>query len=274
MIASMGAGYTGPSYHAIRTTLLDDIYAECKLTVDSMRIHWKNFGCTIMADGWTDNRQRSLINFLIYSPKGISFVKSVDASGFSKTGKKLFELFDSVIQWVVVQNVVQVVTDNVANYVAAGKMIHSRYKNIYWTPCVAHTVNLVFKDICALPHIAKLTKSASTITTFLYNHGALLHWLRERPTWKEIVRPGATRFAATFLTLQSIVQQQVDLECLMVDESFRESALDMWMYETTPDLDIDSIEEAFRGGDDYSSVDFGLGVGGAAHEDINTIGLP
>ncbi|CAN1318883.1 hypothetical protein LINPERPRIM_LOCUS30992 [Linum perenne] len=274
MIASMGAGYTGPSYHAIRTTLLDDIYAECKLTVDSMRIHWKNFGCTIMADGWTDNRQRSLINFLIYSPKGISFVKSVDASGFPKTGKKLFELFDSVIQWVGVQNVVQVVTDNAANYVAAGKMIHSRYKNIYWTSCVAHTVNLVFKDICALPHIAKLTKSASTITTFLYNHGALLHWLRERPTWKEIVRPGATRFATTFLTLQSIVHQQVDLECLMVDESFRESALDMWMYETTPDLDIDSIEEAFQGGDDYSSIDFGLGVGGAAHEDINTIGLP
>ncbi|CAN1302135.1 hypothetical protein LINPERPRIM_LOCUS25310 [Linum perenne] len=108
----------------------------------------------------------------------------------------------------------------------------------------------------------------------MYNHGALLHWLQERPSWKEIVRPGATRFATTFLTLDSIVHQQVDLECLMVDESFRESALDMWMYETTPDLDIDSLEEAFQGGDDYSSVDFGLGVGGAAHEDINTIGLP
>ncbi|CAN1216548.1 hypothetical protein LINPERPRIM_LOCUS653 [Linum perenne] len=103
---------------------------------------------------------------------------------------------------------------------------------------------------------------------------ALLHWLRERASWKEIVRPGATRFATTFLTLDSIVHQQVDLECLMVDESFRESAFDMWMYETTSDLDIDSLEEAFQGEDDYSSVDFGLGVGGAAHEDINTIGLP
>ncbi|CAN1302702.1 hypothetical protein LINPERPRIM_LOCUS25582 [Linum perenne] len=169
MIASMGAGYTGPSHHAIRTTLLDDIYAECKLIVDSMRIHWKNFGCTIMADGWTDKRQRSLINFLIYSPKGISFVKSVDASGFSKTGKNLFELFDSVIKWVGVQNVVQVVTDNAANYVATGKMINARYKHIYRTPCVAHAVNLVFKDICALPHIDRLTKSALKITTFLYN---------------------------------------------------------------------------------------------------------
>ncbi|CAN1752549.1 hypothetical protein LINPERHAP1_LOCUS4793 [Linum perenne] len=50
--------------------------------------------------------------------------------------------------------------------------------------------------------------------------------------------------------------------------------LDMWMYDTTPDLDIDSLEAAFQEGDDYSSVDFGLGVGGANHENINTIGLP
>ncbi|CAN1337506.1 hypothetical protein LINPERPRIM_LOCUS37629 [Linum perenne] len=274
MIASMGAGYTGPSYNALRTTLLDDIYAECKLTVDSMRIHWKTYGCTIMADGWTDNRQRSLINFLICSPKGISFVKSVDASGFSKTGENLCDLFDSVIQWVGPENVVQVVTNNASNYVTAGTMIHSKYKNIYWTPCVAHTLNLVFKDICALPNVARVAKSASKITTFLYNHGALLHWLRQRPSWKEIVRPGATRFATTFLTLDSIVRQRLDLESLMVDESYRESALDMWMYDTTPDLDIDSLEAAFQEGDDYSSVDFGLGVGGANHENINTIGLP
>ncbi|CAN1262757.1 hypothetical protein LINPERPRIM_LOCUS11389 [Linum perenne] len=124
------------------------------------------------------------------------------------------------------ENVVQVVTDNAANYVAAGKLINARYKHIYRTSCVAHTVNLVFKDICALPHIDRLAKSALKITTFMYNHGALLHWLRERPSWKEIVRPGATRFSTTFLTLDSIVHQQVDLECLMVDESFRESALD------------------------------------------------
>ncbi|CAN1156905.1 hypothetical protein LINPERHAP2_LOCUS21216 [Linum perenne] len=149
-----------------------------------------------MADGWTDNRQRSLINFLICSPKGISFVKSVDASGFSKTGENLCDLFDSVIQWVGPENVVQVVTDNASNY-----------------------------DICALPNVARVAKSASKITTFLYNHGVLLHWLRQRPSWKEIVRPSATRFATTFLTLDSIVRQRLDLESLMVDESYRESAL-------------------------------------------------
>ncbi|KAL6345482.1 hypothetical protein AAG906_017202 [Vitis piasezkii] len=37
-----------------------------------------------MGDGWTDNRQRTLINFLVYCPEGISFVKSVDASDIVK----------------------------------------------------------------------------------------------------------------------------------------------------------------------------------------------
>ncbi|CAN1340056.1 hypothetical protein LINPERPRIM_LOCUS38716 [Linum perenne] len=123
---------------------------------------------------------------VVASPSFPVLINMIASMEFAKTGKNLFELFDSVIQWVGVQNVVQVVTDNVVNYVAAGKMINARYKHIYRTPCVAHTVNLVFKDICALPHIDRLVKSASKITTFLYNHGALLHWLRERPSWKEI----------------------------------------------------------------------------------------
>ncbi|CAN0919423.1 hypothetical protein LINGRAHAP2_LOCUS31448 [Linum grandiflorum] len=154
-----------------------------------------------MADGWTDNRQRSLINFLIYGPKGISFVKSVDASGMVKTAENLFKLFEGVIEWVGPENVVQVVTDNAANYAAAGTLIHLHYRHIFWTPC----------------------ENASKITVFVYNHGQLLNWLRQKDTWKEIVRPGATRFATTFLTLDSIGKQRGDLEALMVSEFFRES---------------------------------------------------
>ena len=37
-------------------------------------------GCTLMANGWTDTRHRSLINFLVYCPRGMVFVKSVNAS--------------------------------------------------------------------------------------------------------------------------------------------------------------------------------------------------
>ena len=41
---------------------------------------------------------------------------------------------------------------------AAGKLITLNYKNIYFNPCVARTVNLILKDICAMPHVSDLSK--------------------------------------------------------------------------------------------------------------------
>ena len=76
-----------------------------------------------MGDGWTDNRQRTLINFLVYYLEGISFVKSIDASDIVKDATNLFQLFDEVIEWVDPLNVVHVVTDNVANYMAIERLI-------------------------------------------------------------------------------------------------------------------------------------------------------
>lgn len=78
-IATIGPCYKGPSYHAIRTKLLYGIKKEVELLVEACRSTWKETGCTIMADGWQDQKNRQLINFLVYSPKGINFVKSVDA---------------------------------------------------------------------------------------------------------------------------------------------------------------------------------------------------
>lgn len=43
-----------------------------------------------MVDGWTDGKQRTLINFLVYCPKGVMFLKSVTASGIVKNGDALF----------------------------------------------------------------------------------------------------------------------------------------------------------------------------------------
>ena len=76
-----------------------------------------------MGNDWIDNRQRTLINFLVYYLEGISFVKSIDVSAIVKDATNLFQLFDEVIEWVDPLNVVHVVTDNVANYVAIRRLI-------------------------------------------------------------------------------------------------------------------------------------------------------
>lgn len=40
---------------------------------------WEKYGCSLMCDGWTYGVQRSLINFLVNSPKGSIFIESVDS---------------------------------------------------------------------------------------------------------------------------------------------------------------------------------------------------
>ncbi|XP_057760121.1 uncharacterized protein LOC130980458 [Arachis stenosperma] len=99
----------------------------------------------------------------------MSFVKTVDASDVIKTDNALFNLFADVIEWVEPSNIVHVVTDNAANYVSAGKLIHEKYSNIFWSPCVAHCINSILKDVTSIPHIADLTSRASKVTV-IYDH--------------------------------------------------------------------------------------------------------
>lgn len=122
-----------------------------------------------MGDGWTDGRQRNLINFLVYSPMGIAFVKSIDASNAVKDATLLSKLFLEVIEWVGVSNVVHMVTDNGANYKAAGGLVNATYKSINWSPCAAHCLNLILSEISKMNHVHELAIKASTVTRYIYN---------------------------------------------------------------------------------------------------------
>jgi hypothetical protein len=83
-----------------------------------------------MSDGWTDQRSHTILNFLIACPKGTMFFKLVDASDQVKDANLLFRLLDEVVEEVGVQNVVQVITDNAANYVATGRMLEEKHCTI------------------------------------------------------------------------------------------------------------------------------------------------
>jgi len=83
-----------------------------------------------MADGWTDQKRRTLINFLVYCPKGTVFFKTVDVLNVSKTARLLYKLFREVVLYVGVENIVYMVTDNAANYVVAGRLLMKEFPSI------------------------------------------------------------------------------------------------------------------------------------------------
>jgi len=42
-------------------------------------------------------------------------------------------------------DVIQVVTDNATNYKVFGQMLMAERKRLFWTPCVAHCVDLMLE---------------------------------------------------------------------------------------------------------------------------------
>ncbi|XP_028063979.1 uncharacterized protein LOC114267172 [Camellia sinensis] len=215
--------YKVPTYHEVRVPLLNDSKIELQLFIDSIKSTWVDTGCTIIGDGWTDGRHRTLIHFLVYCPKGITFVKSVDASDVVNDAPLLFKLFEEIIEWVGVGNIVHMVTDNGANYVAAGRLVSQTYKNINWSPCAAHCLNSVLSDISKLQHVKELACRTSSVTRFIYSRPWLIAWLRKKKGWIEIVHPGVTRFASTFIALHSIQKHMHDLKALVTSKDFVDS---------------------------------------------------
>ncbi|OMP00304.1 putative Zinc finger, BED-type [Corchorus capsularis] len=223
-LASIGPGYKGPNFYDVRGFLLAKNVEATKKFVDSFRETWKSPGCTIMADGWTDQCRSTLINFLVYCPKFIVFLKSVDASDASKTADMLYKLFIEVVLFVGPENVVHMVTDNASNYVAAGRLLEHEFPKLYWSPCTTHCLNLMLHDIGKLNEVGDIVSHASKITKYIYNHCYALHLMRKHTNGREILCPASTRFATNFIALQSILAQKDALRAMVTSREWTLSA--------------------------------------------------
>jgi len=54
-----------------------------------------------------------------------------------------------------VQNVVQVITDNVANYVFFGRILMDRHHILFYTSCATHCIDFLLEDMGKLVEISK-----------------------------------------------------------------------------------------------------------------------
>lgn len=77
-----------------------------------------------MASDWKDGRNRTLIYFLVYYPRDIYFIRSIDGSNIlkKKTSAYFFKLFDEIEQFII---------DNAANYELMGKIVKEKRKNYF-----------------------------------------------------------------------------------------------------------------------------------------------
>eukprot|EP01018_Ginkgo_biloba_P035707 Gb_35892 [translate_table: standard] len=96
-----------------------------------------------------------LINVTVVCPKGLMFLNAVDCNGELKDATFIANIIIDAIESVGPSNVVQVITDNARVCKAVGLLVEARYENIFWTPCVVHSLNLMLKKIGKIEWIKK-----------------------------------------------------------------------------------------------------------------------
>ncbi|XP_077240510.1 uncharacterized protein LOC143881362 [Tasmannia lanceolata] len=215
LVGQYGQGLKGPSGRMISGRYLQDEILTIKEYQTEFKSSWAITGCSILADTWKDVQGRTLINFLVSCPRGVYFVFSVDASDIVEDATNIFKLLDKVVEDVGEENVVQVITENTASYRAAGKLLEEKRRNLFWTPCAANCIDHILEDFVKIKWVGECMDKGKRITKFIYNRTWLLNLMRKEFTeGKELVRPAVTRFATSFVTLQSLLDHRAGLKRL------------------------------------------------------------
>ena len=141
------------------------------------------------------------INFVVYYDGHTILFKSINASDIVRDHKYIYKQMDAVIKQVEKENVGQIVTNNSSNYKKTSERIMSKY-GIYWTPCVAHCIDLILKDFGKSKLVEMIVMDVRTITNFIYNHSYILAFTRTSECCGgDLIRPGVTQYATNYIAL-------------------------------------------------------------------------
>ncbi|KAF7131675.1 hypothetical protein RHSIM_Rhsim09G0005600 [Rhododendron simsii] len=222
-IASQGeAGVLAPTYHDLRSSMLKNALQEVRNDIDQCMGTWGKSGCSVLVDEWVLEKGRTLVNFLVFCPEGMTFLRSVDISDILDSPDSLYELLKGVVEEVGIRNVLQVVTNIEERYVIAAKRLTDDFPTVFWTPCAAHCIDLILEDFKKLEWINVILDQAKSILRFIYNHSVVLNMMRRYTFGVDLVDIGATRAATDFTTIKRMVNVKHNLQSMVTSEEWME----------------------------------------------------
>uniref|UniRef100_A0ACD6A2H7 Uncharacterized protein n=1 Tax=Avena sativa TaxID=4498 RepID=A0ACD6A2H7_AVESA len=203
------------SYHDFRGCVLkkslDDVTAQLEFYKGS----WTRTGCSLLADEWTTDKGRTLVNFSVYCPEGTMFLKSVDATEIVTSSDMLYELLKSVVEEVGEGNVVQVITKNSEVHAAAGKLLGETFPTLFWCPCSFLCIDGMLEDFSNVKAVSDIIGHAKVITGFIYNNAVALSLMKKYLHGKDLLVPAETRAAMNFVTLKNMYSLREDLQAMV-----------------------------------------------------------
>jgi hypothetical protein len=114
------------------------------------------------------------------------------------------ELFIKVIEDVGVDSCVQIITNNALVCKAVGMIVEAKYPQIFWIPCIVHSLNLALKSIATeVTWMGSLIEDARHIRNFVQNHTNALT-IYKAYTHLSLLKIADTQFASSFIMLKRL----------------------------------------------------------------------
>ncbi|XP_027171531.1 uncharacterized protein LOC113771111 [Coffea eugenioides] len=221
-IAKAGSGIKGPSAYQIGNEYLDEEFEELEKYLGDIYDKFSTFGCTLMCDGWSTRTKHPIINFMVYCDRHMIYHSSVDCTNVKKTDEYIFKLMDEVVEVVGEKNVVQVVTDSESSMKAAGQLLMKKRKNLFWSPCAAHCIDLMLEDIGKIDNVKETIAQGKKITSFIHNSDKVVNLMNTYTKKRELLRPGITRFATEFISVESLPRHSTELKRMCTSNEWAE----------------------------------------------------
>ncbi|KAH7290001.1 hypothetical protein KP509_30G027900 [Ceratopteris richardii] len=255
LVSTLGYRWSGPSYEELRTSELRKTKDIVEKQLQPMMGTWEKYGCTIMCDGWTDIRKRNVYNILVHCCKGTMFLRAIDAlepgltvtgmysmyyvlctwliwCNFCVTGQFIYGHIRQAIMDVGQKNVVQVITDNGSNCVAMGRLLEAEFPSIVWTPCAAHSIDLLIEDLGKIPWIHSIFSTCHKVVSLFTKRPKLLAIFRSYSEL-DILKPAKTRFAYMCIVMERLLRVRQALMQTVVSTEWT-----AWDGHTTPRADF------------------------------------
>eukprot|EP01018_Ginkgo_biloba_P024709 Gb_11636 [translate_table: standard] len=218
-------GYKPSGYEKLRTSLVDNEKSRVAKQLEPVRDEWPKVGFSIIMDGWTDRRNRTLLNIMVSCPRGPYFMRAIDCSLKEKNTIFQSELYVRPLS-VGPSYVVQVITDATPGCKAVGMMVQNKYRHIYWTPCFVHVMNNVLKDFSKFSWIAPIIEKGREIQMFVCNHSTSNLSFHAKV---ELLKPADTRYGSYFILLRRLLEVRGALSAMVIGEmwtDWRQSSSD------------------------------------------------
>lgn len=103
----------------------------------------------IGSDGWSDIKNVGIVNIVVFPSGGPSLLwSSKDTGTSSHTGQYMCDVISEAIEELGPGRVMALVTDNAANMQLGWELLEQKYPWLLCFGCLAHSLNLLAKDIC------------------------------------------------------------------------------------------------------------------------------